>query len=260
MEVISMRIVGVQLAAGLALTCVLSLGCNQQADTPAAGTPAASSGGVKPVAGAKPPSTGATTGGAKANSTAAAEPSPIRTTDSGVQIDLRDDKHPVVLLHTNLGDIVLRLDADKAPRTVYNFMSYASNGHYDQTIFHQVDAGYAVLGGSYAIDLAERPGRYPIPNEATNGLKNTRGTIAMARSPESINSATCEFFINLVDNPQLDHQGDDPAKFGYCVFGEVVGGMSVLEKISKVKVQNTKQFEKMPVETVTLQYVRRVVY
>jgi len=239
-----MRIDGVQLAAGLALACALSFGCNQQPDAPAA------SSGTKVGAPAKTAATGA----------AATGPSAVRTTDSGVQVDLRDDQHPVVLLHTNLGEIVLRLDAEKAPRTVYNFMSYASNGHYDQTIFHQVDAGYAVLGGSYSIDLAERPGRYPIPNEATNGLKNKRGTIAMARSPDSINSATCEFFINLVDNPQLDHQGDDPATYGYCVFGEVIGGLSVLDKISKVKVQSTKQFEKIPVDTVMLQYVRRVVY
>jgi cyclophilin family peptidyl-prolyl cis-trans isomerase len=246
MEVNSMRIDGVQLAAGLALACALSLGCNQQTDAPAV----SSNSGNKAVAPVKP-----TAAGAKQ-----AAPPTVRTTDSGVEVDLRDDQHPVVLLHTNMGEIVLRLDAAKAPRTVYNFMSYASNGHYDQTIFHQVDAGYAVLGGSYSVDLAERPGRYPIPNEATNGLKNKRGTIAMARSPDSINSATCEFFINLVDNPQLDHQGDDPAKYGYCVFGEVIGGLSVLDKISKVKVQDTKQFEKIPVETVMLQYVRRVVY
>ncbi len=237
-----MRIDGVQLAAGLALACALSLGCNQQSDAPAVSSGAKSAAPVKTATGP------------------AAAPPAVRTTDSGVEVDLRDDQHPVVLLHTNLGEIVLRLDAAKAPRTVYNFMSYASNGHYDQTIFHQVDAGYAVLGGSYSIDLAERPGRYPIPNEATNGLKNKRGTIAMARAPDSINSATCEFFINLVDNPQLDHQGDDPATYGYCVFGEVIGGLSVLDKISKVKVQDTKQFEKIPVDTVMLQYVRRVVY
>ena len=241
-----MRIDGVQLAAGLALACALSLGCNQQSDAPVV----SSSSGTKAAAGAAKTAAGPTTPG----------PSAIRTTDTGVEVDLHDDLHPVVLLHTNLGEIVLRLDAEKAPRTVYNFMSYASNGHYDQTIFHQVDAGYAVLGGSYSIDLAERPGRYPIPNEATNGLKNKRGTIAMARAPDSINSATCEFFINLVDNPQLDHQGDDPATYGYCVFGEVIGGLSVLDKISKVKVQDTKKFEKIPVDTVMLQYVRRVVY
>ena len=184
----------------------------------------------------------------------------VRTTDTGVAGRSADDQHPVVLLHTNMGEIVLRLDAAKRLRTVYNFMSYASNGHYDQTIFHQVDAGYAVLGGSYSIDLAERPGRYPIPNEASNGLKKEARHDRHGPVAGLDHTATCEFFINLVDNPQLDHQGDDPAKYGYCVFGEVIGGLSVLDKISKVKVQDTKQFQKIPVDTVMLQYVRRVVY
>ena len=177
-----------------------------------------------------------------------------------MQVDLRDDQHPVVLLHTNLGEIVLRLDAGKAPRTVYNFMSYASNGHYDQTIFHQVDAGYAVLGGSYSIDLAERPGRYPIPNEATNGLKNKRGTIAMARSPTRSTAppASSSSTWSIIRN--WTTRGTIRPNMAIAFSARSIGGLSVLEKISKVKVQNTKQFEKMPVDTVMLQYVRRVVY
>lgn len=172
----------------------------------------------------------------------------------------RDDLHPIVVLRTNHGDITVRLDAEKAPRTVYNFMSYANTGHYDETIFHQVEDGYALLAGSYTADLVERRGRYPIVCEATNGLKNRRGTIAMARSPEAINSATCEFFINLVDNPQLDHRGDEPANYGYCVFGEVIEGWDALDKIAKVKVKRTEKFEKLPVDTVMIQHVRPALY
>jgi cyclophilin family peptidyl-prolyl cis-trans isomerase len=255
MEVNSMRINAGQWAASVALVCTLGLGCTKS-DVPAT----ASAGGAKPTALSQSAhGQPAKTAGTKSTDPAAA-PSTVRTTDSGVQVDLHDDLHPIVLLRTNLGEIILRLDAEKAPRTVYNFMSYASNGHYDQTIFHQVDAGYAVLGGSYTAEMTEKPGRYPIPNEAANGLKNKRGTIAMARAADSINSATCEFFINLVDNPQLDHKGDDAANYGYCVFGEVVGGINVLEKIGNVKVQSKNKFEKVPVDTVLLQYVRRVVY
>lgn len=174
--------------------------------------------------------------------------------------DVRDDQHPILVLRTNRGDITLRLNAEKAPRTVYNFMSYASAGHYDQTIFHQVDANYAMLGGSFTPDLKARPVRYPIHNEAANGLRNKRGTISMARSPEVVDSATCEFFINLVDNPQLDHAGSEPQKFGYCVFGEVIDGMDVVDKIAKVQVTDSGDFAKLPTETVMIQYVRRLVY
>lgn len=168
----------------------------------------------------------------------------------------KEDLYPIVVLRTTLGEIPIRLNAEKSPRTVYNFIGYASSGQYDQTVFHHVEEGYAVLGGGYSLDLAEKPGRYPIPNEAANGLKNVRGTIAMARSPGVIDSATCQFFINLVDNPQLDHQGDTPETYGYCVFGEVLDeGMRVLDAMARLDVHQQGPFAKLPVKTVMIQSV-----
>lgn len=166
--------------------------------------------------------------------------------------------YPIVSLKTSLGEVTLKLDAKRAPRSVNNFLHYVQSGHYNQTIFHQVQEGYVVLGGSYSPDLTEKDGRYPIPNEAGNGLKNVRGTIAMARQPDEIDSATCQFFINLNDNPNLDHIGEQPDEFGFCVFGEVIKGMEVLDRMSRVEVQATEQFEQLPVETVLLETARRV--
>ena len=166
--------------------------------------------------------------------------------------------YPIVAIKTSLGEVTLKLNAKRAPRTVNNFLHYVQSGHYNQTIFHQVQEGYVVLAGSYAPDLTEKDGRYPIPNEADNGLKNVRGTIAMARQPDEIDSATCQFFINLNDNPNLDHVGDKPEEYGFCVFGEVIKGMEVLDRMSRVEVQATEQFEQLPVETVLLETARRV--
>lgn len=169
-----------------------------------------------------------------------------------------DDQHPIIVLHTSLGDMVLRLDAEHAPRTVYNFMSYAVAGHYNDTIFHQVEPGYAVLAGGYTADLDEKPVRYPIRNEATPAVKNRRGTIAMAHQPSDADSATCQFFINLADNSALDCQGDAPQQRGYCVFGEVIEGLQVLDRIGEVKVHSVKQFSSLPVQTVTIKAVTRL--
>ena len=161
--------------------------------------------------------------------------------------------YPTVTLKTTLGDLTIKLDPQAAPRTVNNFLTYVENGSYNQTIFHQVDKGYIALGGAYTADLSERPGRYPIPNEADNGRKNLRGTVAMARDPGDIDSSTCQFFINLNDNPHLDYRGNTPEEYGYCVFGEVVEGLDVLEKISAVEVEDKDDFEKLPVETVLIE-------
>lgn len=169
-----------------------------------------------------------------------------------------DEPHPRVVIATSKGDITLQLDAEKAPRTVENFLGYVEAGHYNRTIFHQVETGYVVLAGSYTDDLEERRGRYPIRNEAKNGLKNKRGTIAMARQPDKADSATCQFFINLSDNSELDHRGESAEDFGYCVFGKVVEGMDVLDDIAKVEVQESGTFGKIPVETVWLETAKRV--
>ncbi|HEV3342652.1 MAG TPA: peptidylprolyl isomerase [Pirellulales bacterium] len=166
--------------------------------------------------------------------------------------------YPTIVLKTSLGDLTIKLDPQAAPRTVNNFLTYVENGSYNQTIFHQVDKGYIALGGTYTADLAERQGRYPIPNEADNGRKNLRGTVAMARDSDDIDSSTCQFFINLSDNPHLDHKGDSPQDYGYCVFGEVVEGLEVLEKISAVEVEDRDNFEKLPIETVLIESAYRL--
>lgn len=164
---------------------------------------------------------------------------------------------PTVVLKTTMGDVTVKLDPQAAPRTVNNFLHYVENGLYNQTIFHQVEADYVVLGGTYTSELAERPGRYPIPNEAANGRKNLCGTIAMARQIEAIDSSTSQFFINLQDNPHLDHRGDSPEEYGFCVFGEVVEGMDVLAKISAVEVVEKDDFKKLPAETVLIETAYR---
>ncbi|HWB01095.1 MAG TPA: peptidylprolyl isomerase [Pirellulales bacterium] len=169
-----------------------------------------------------------------------------------------EEKQPIVELRTSLGSIKLKLDAEHAPETVHNFMSYVASGHYNGTIFHQVEQGYAVLGGSFTPELSERPGRYAIRNEAANGLKNRRGTIAMARQLDAIDSATCQFVINLGDNSSLDHQGDTPETFGFCVFGEVIEGMDVLDQIAAVPVKNTDAFNALPVQAVVIESASRL--
>lgn len=165
---------------------------------------------------------------------------------------------PTIVLKTTLGELTIKLDPQSAPRTVNNFLTYVENGSYNQTIFHQVDKGYIALGGAYTADLSERAGRYPIPNEADNGRKNLRGAVAMARDPSEIDSSTCQFFINLTDNPHLDHRGNSAEEFGYCVFGEVVGGLEVLDKISAVEVEDKDDFQKLPVETVLIESAYRL--
>ena len=150
-----------------------------------------------------------------------------------------DPQHPVVLIETSLGNITVRLDAEKAPLTVDNFLSYVNAGHYDQTIVHQVYKGQGFLAGGYGTNLVEKPGRTPIRNEAHNGLKNRRGTIAMVRLPDAIDSATCQFFINVADNPALDYKDRTPEGYGYCVFGKVTDGMDVVDKIGNAQVHDT---------------------
>jgi cyclophilin family peptidyl-prolyl cis-trans isomerase len=149
-----------------------------------------------------------------------------------------DRVHPVVLIDTNAGAITLRLDAEKAPGTVRNFLNYANEGFYDNTLVHYVDAEKMIVGGGYAADRTLKPTRQAIRNEAHNGLKNTAGTIAMARDATRIDSATSQFFINLSDAPQRDHKGDDSATYGYCVFGEVIEGLEVARRISEAPTAN----------------------
>jgi cyclophilin family peptidyl-prolyl cis-trans isomerase len=170
-----------------------------------------------------------------------------------------DPQHPVVQLETSLGSIKIRLDAEKAPGTVFNFLSYVTAGHYDQTIVHQVYKGQGFLAGGYGVNLVEKPTRTPIRNEADNGLKNRKGTISMVRRPDSADSATCQFFINMADNPNLDFKAKTTAAgYGYCVFGEVVEGLDVVNAIGNVRVCDTKDFECTPEQAVVVKTIRQI--
>lgn len=155
----------------------------------------------------------------------------------------------MIKLHTNHGTIALELDAEKAPKTVANFVAYAEAGHYDNTIFHRVIDGFMVQGGGFESGMKQKPTREPVENEAKNGLKNTRGSVAMARTSDP-HSASAQFFINLSDNSFLDYPGQDG--WGYCVFGKVVEGMDVVDKIKNVKTGRAGFHQDVPVEDVVI--------
>lgn len=159
--------------------------------------------------------------------------------------------NPMVFLETTSGDILVELFADKAPKTVENFLAYVDDGFYDNTIFHRVIAGFMIQGGGFTLRMSEVPTKAPIPNEAANGLKNTAGTIAMARTSDP-HSAAAQFFINLVDNPELDFSEATTEGFGYCVFGQVVDGMDAVAKIAKLKVKAQGEHEAVPVDSVLI--------
>jgi cyclophilin family peptidyl-prolyl cis-trans isomerase len=169
-----------------------------------------------------------------------------------------DPKRPVLLIETGLGNITVQLDAEKAPLTVSNFLSYVRAGHYQETVVHQVYKGQGFLAGGYGTNLAEKKPHTPIRNEADNGLKNRRGTIAMVRLPDAIDSATCQFFINVADNPALDYRDRTPAGYGYCVFGEVIEGLDVVDKIGNAKVHDTKDFERTPEQPIVIKSIREI--
>ena len=165
--------------------------------------------------------------------------------------------NPKVSIKTNKGEIVVELYADKAPITVQNFLAYVDSKFYDGTIFHRVIKGFMIQGGGLSPDMmAKEEKRPPIKNEASNGLKNLRGTMAMART-DDINSATCQFFINLVDNPFLDHVPNDPNHFGYAVFGKVVQGMEVVDSIASVPTATKGMHRDVPREPIIIQSVTR---
>jgi peptidyl-prolyl cis-trans isomerase A (cyclophilin A) len=155
-----------------------------------------------------------------------------------------------VRLATTLGDIVVELDREKAPKTVDNFMQYVKAGHYDGTVFHRVIDNFMIQGGGMKADLSEKPTRTPIPLESGNGLANVRGTLAMARTSDP-NSATAQFFINLKDNAFLDKPNSRDGN-GYAVFGKVVSGMDVVDKIKAVPTENRGPHQNVPVQAVTI--------
>ncbi|HBC89612.1 MAG TPA: hypothetical protein DCZ94_21960 [Lentisphaeria bacterium] len=157
----------------------------------------------------------------------------------------------MVTLKTNFGDIVLELDEKAAPVSAMNFMKYVTDGHFKGTIFHRVIPGFMIQGGGFDATFRQLPCMPPIKNEAGNGLKNNRGTIAMART-QVVDSATCQFFINLADNEFLNHKDNTPNGFGYCVFGKVTQGMDVVDKIAKLKTGSKGGHDDVPTENVII--------
>jgi peptidyl-prolyl cis-trans isomerase B (cyclophilin B) len=166
-------------------------------------------------------------------------------------------KRPKAVLETSKGKIVMELSSDKAPVTVANFISYAKAGYYDGTIFHRVIPGFMIQGGGFPPDMSRKPTNPPIKNEADNGLKNERGTVAMARTPDP-DSASSQFFINLVNNGNLNHRGKTAEGWGYAVFGKVVEGMDAVDGIANVPTGTRGPFRDVPVDPVIIQKVEIV--
>ena len=158
----------------------------------------------------------------------------------------------MVKLHTNFGTIVIELDAAKAPETVKNFLAYVEAGHYDNTIFHRVIDGFMIQGGGFEPGMTQKPTGEQIKNEADNGLKNERGTIAMART-QAPHSATAQFFINVADNEFLNYRSPDLQGWGYCVFGRVTEGLDVVDAIRKVKTGSSGFHQDVPKEDVVIE-------
>ncbi len=158
---------------------------------------------------------------------------------------------PRVKLETSMGNIVLELDAQKAPKTVANFVQYVKDRHYDGTVFHRVIDGFMIQGGGFTADMQQKPTRAPIQNEADNGLKNLPLTVAMARTMEP-HSASAQFFINVADNRSLNHTQPTLNGWGYAVFGKVVAGADVVDKIRQVRTGNRGMFQDVPTTPVTI--------
>jgi len=164
---------------------------------------------------------------------------------------MEEQANPRVVLKTSLGDITLELDGAKAPVTTENFLSYISSGHFNGTIFHRVIPAFMIQGGGFTEDMRQKPTAACISNEADNGLKNGRGTVAMARTSEP-HSASSQFFINLKDNGFLNHTAKTPQGWGYAVFGEVVEGMGVVDTIAQVKTGTKGPHGDVPVDPVVI--------
>jgi len=158
---------------------------------------------------------------------------------------------PRVILHTNLGDITLELDADQSPATVANFMQYVRDGHFDNTIFHRVIDGFMIQGGGFEPGMKQKSTRGPVANEAANGLKNNRYTVAMARTSDP-HSATAQFFINVADNDFLNFKSPGGQGWGYCVFGRVVDGTDVVDRITAVPTGNSGMHQNVPRDDVVI--------
>ena len=157
----------------------------------------------------------------------------------------------MINLHTNHGTISLELDAEKAPATVANFLEYVRAGHYDNTVFHRVIPGFMIQGGGFEPGMKQKPTRDPVKNEADNGLKNDTGTVAMARTQDP-HSASAQFFINVANNDFLNFRAPTPQGWGYCVFGRVVAGQDVVDKIKGVKTGSKGFHQDVPLDDVVI--------
>jgi peptidyl-prolyl cis-trans isomerase B (cyclophilin B) len=173
------------------------------------------------------------------------------------QINPSEAKNPRVILETSRGEITLELYPDKAPLTVKNFLAYVESGFYDGTIFHRVIPGFMIQGGGMAPGMGEKTTRSPIKNEAANGLANSRGTVAMART-QVIDSATAQFFINVADNAFLNHRDNSMQGFGYCVFGKVLEGMEACDQIVAVPTKTSGYYENVPIDDVLIVKAKRL--
>jgi len=167
------------------------------------------------------------------------------------------EQNPQVLIETSMGDIKIELFKEKAPITVKNFLNYVKEGFYDGLIFHRVIKDFMVQGGGMSEVLEQKKPKFAIKNEAANGLSNTRGTLAMARTAV-IDSATSQFFVNTVDNLFLNHAGKQPDRYGYCVFGQVIDGMDVVDQIRVVKTGNKNGHGDVPVEPVFIKSAKLI--
>ena len=171
---------------------------------------------------------------------------------------MNDSTNPSVLIETNMGNITIELDAKNAPNTTANFLAYVDDGYFVDTTFHRVIPGFMIQGGGITADMQDKPSsRAAIKNEANNGLKNDRGTIAMARTNDP-HSATSQFFINLKDNGFLNHTSESMQGWGYAVFGKVTDGMDVVDAIAAVQTGNKGGHQDVPVETITITGVKRL--
>lgn len=177
----------------------------------------------------------------------------LMTWSFNAQANNKKTSSPEVVISTSLGNIKVKLNSEKAPITTKNFLKYVQKKHYDGTIFHRVMPAFMIQGGGHLPDMKEKDTSAPIKNEATNGLSNLRGTIAMART-EATDSATAQFFINVVDNQRLDHV--DEKRYGYAVFGEVTEGLDVVDKIRNVKTVTKGEYENVPEIPVMIKSVR----
>lgn len=166
-------------------------------------------------------------------------------------------KNPVVIMETSKGRIIIELYPEQAPKTVENFLAYVDKGFYDGTIFHRVIPGFMIQGGGMIAGMQEKPTNLPIKNEACIELSNKRGTVAMART-SVVDSATSQFFINIIDNPFLNHKNETPSGFGYCVFGKVNDGIDVVDSIAAVQTRDKGSYQNVPAEDVVILSIKRM--